>query len=523
MYIGLAFWDCGELFVSAWVNGEPVIVPTADGRDSISAESFYDELGELVVGEHRSSDDPSVSDYNYYWTFSQMVSAGIEVVSAFLETAVNNAEELTGEKVDGICVAIPAVFDDYELEILTKAADKIEVQIFLMQVGDIMAYHYASSQKGMYDTKCFAILHNDSQYAEFGIYEIKDQSIIKYLLKEIPSPLKTISLYIKQRIVDGVEQMVELDYSEKLSVELGAEIYADQVVEGRKKGTYAQAIDLSEFHIDAKGIVLIQWSEICETYAQLFRNALHETERLPKGVLDNPIEVINGGFTYDWKIVRSAYLNCGLFTDLPMDCNTRKLAMGACAYLAAQNGITNLEVENPYLNYDVTAYTIHEKVLLLNYHQFLPETVKKNIMITPDNSSVLVDFGGRTVLHANAEITEPTVFQINVTANKDFSFEGVLINQTTGERIEMDKGFGGIKERIHYQQISFVEPSDQETQKDLLSDKDQEVIPSDSNHYLVKWLSRNATNTLAFVLEGLVKSGARDEKDIKEWLKQKWR
>ena len=87
----------------------------------------------------------------------------------------------------------------------------------------------------------------------------------------------------------------------------------------------------------------------------------------------------------------------------------------------------------------------------------------------------------------------------------------------------MEKGFGGIKERIHYQQISFVEPSEQETQKDLLSDKDQEAIPSDSNHYLVKWLSRNATNTLAFVLEGLVKSGARDEKDIKEWLKQKWR
>ena len=517
MYIGIAFWDCGEMVVSAWVNGEPVIVPAENGEDSIHAEIYINHLGEYVVGE--CPDDAALKkSRDWFLTFSGMVSRGVATVTAFLEKAVENARKFTRERVKGICIAVPITFDEREISVLQKAAERIKIPITLMYVGDVMAYLYASSERRTYEPNRFGVLHNDSAYAEFGIYELRDQEIVKYMLKWIPSPLRTVSRYVKERIMEELGNTSDYMHSSDFMVDMNVERFAEDVVERERKENFPKTINLTDVDEYAHGAVTIQWGEICETYAQLFRNAIHETEYLPEGILNKPIEVINGGFSYDWKIIRSAYEDCGLFKDLHMY-NTQELAKGACAYLAAQNGITEQEIGFPYLNYDVTAYTLHEKVLLLNHHQYLPKTAKQNITVKPDNKSILVDYGGNTVLHAIAEISEATEFQINVRANKDYSFDGFLINQATGERIDMEKGFGGIKEEMHYQKISFVEPSGQDEQPDPSSEDDQESIALASNHYMVKRLCGSSTESLAILLEDLVSSGAKDQADIKKWLR----
>ena len=200
MYIGIAFWDCAEIVVSAWVNGEPVIVPTAEGKDSIEAESYINDLGEIVVGKHPETDSPLKCNYNAYFTFSELIGAGVATVTEFLQQAVQNAEKLTYEKVERICVAIPIIFSEADKNVLQNAAERLAIPIAFVHIGDVMAYLFASSDRHKFSPKRFAILHNDSRYAEFGIYELRDQEIVRYMLQEIPSPLKTLSRYVEAAI-----------------------------------------------------------------------------------------------------------------------------------------------------------------------------------------------------------------------------------------------------------------------------------------------------------------------------------
>ena len=320
------------------------MIPSGDEKRSIDATTYINSLGEIVVGERPDRGSVLETCFRYYLTFSHMVAGGVRQVAAFFRKAVENAENYTHERVDALCVATPIIFDDKDCDTLILAAESLSLPIELVRIGDLMAYFYGCKDRQEHEPKQFAILHNDSQYAEFGIYGLQKQKIVRYMLKEIPSPLYHLTRYIEGKINERLDEGNDIE-----AVFYGSDPFlaAQNIVEHARKKEFPMTIDLSEVDPNIHETVTVQWDDICNMYRQLFVDAMSEEEALPQALKGNTIPVLNGGFTYDWNILRNAYEDCGLFDDVIYSCNTEDLAKAACAFLTMKQGIADPSAEYP--------------------------------------------------------------------------------------------------------------------------------------------------------------------------------
>lgn len=136
MFVGI---DLGTTFsaIARVINGKAEVLPTENGERIIPSAIMVDKKGQVIVGKDakdKSADDPysvcqfvkrQMGNRNFSFHINRDESYTAEEISAvILRELVIQAEKVTGEKVEGAVITVPAYFNDTQRN-STKDAGEI--------------------------------------------------------------------------------------------------------------------------------------------------------------------------------------------------------------------------------------------------------------------------------------------------------------------------------------------------------------------------------------------------------------
>lgn len=143
-YIGI---DLGTTYsAAAFVNeqGVPQIIQTTQGSVTTPSAVYIGDDGELLIGVDAKDEQKHKSrvatfykrtigqDASNYYLEDGKAYSSVELSSIFLKELARRVTEVTGKKIDGAVITVPAYFSEHEKNNTKKAAEKAGIRVLHM-------------------------------------------------------------------------------------------------------------------------------------------------------------------------------------------------------------------------------------------------------------------------------------------------------------------------------------------------------------------------------------------------------